>query len=75
MRRSSVRVGEFDMIVERLGHFARAIDAHNAGKVGQTGLWHRKGLAEAAVEAAGNLARQLEMRQLILTNGHGRRLV
>ena len=66
---------EGDRVALRFAHLALAVEAHDARRVRQARLRLGEGLAEAMVEAAHRLARELEVLQLVLADRDDGRLV
>ena len=58
------------MIVQRLAHFLPAVQPHDQGVFGELGLRLGEGVTVAVVEAPHDLPGQLQMRHLVLANGH-----
>ena len=71
-----VRVGQdVDRVPDRLRHLAHAVRAEDDGRLGEHRLGFGERVAVARVERADDLARQLEVRGLVLADRHQRRLV
>ena len=71
-----VLVGQdLDHVAERLGHLLDAVRAQDHGRVGEHRLRLDEVLAVAAVEGAHDLARQLQVRGLVLADRHAARVV
>ena len=61
---------EVDGVAERLAHLRAAVDADEARHAPDEAARLGEHVAEAAVEAARRLARHLDVRQLVLADGH-----
>ena len=71
-----IRLGEDrDGVAGGLAHLAGTIGPEHHGRIGEDGLRLREDLAVAAVEGAGDLARELQVRRLVLADRHPAGLV
>ncbi len=68
------RIGEIDRVVVRLAHLA-AVQAEQLGGLGQQRFRFGEHAAVEMVEAAGDLAGDFQMRQLVLADRHAGGLV
>ena len=64
------RVREHDGVAEALAHLGLAVEADQRRDVADQGVRDREGLAVELVEAAGDLAGDLEVRGLVLADRH-----
>ena len=63
------------MIVQGLRHLGLSVQAHQQGGLGELHLRFREGVSEGVVEPSGDFTRQLNVRYLVLSDGHSIRLV